>query len=147
LSDVYECTCNRACRPKLFKNLCLSLVSGVPQFFLGLHPCSVYYHFAPWMFRHAKYCDRRVCLSVCPRTYLKKSVVLYVELLRIYCRLVDVSCFQHVQMLQFSAHCHMAEASNTRSRPRSFSAIRYVLSDVTFSRNSTYTTSSAATRA
>ena len=26
-------------RPELFKNLCLSLVSGVPHFFLGLHPC------------------------------------------------------------------------------------------------------------
>jgi len=26
------------CRPKLFKNLCLSLVSGVHHFFLGLHP-------------------------------------------------------------------------------------------------------------
>ena len=29
------------CRPKLFKNLCLSLVSGVPSLlFLGLHLCS-----------------------------------------------------------------------------------------------------------
>jgi len=28
----------RVCRPKLFKkNLCLSLVSGAPHFFLGLH--------------------------------------------------------------------------------------------------------------
>ena len=32
----------RVCRPKLFKNLYLSLVSGVPHFFLGLHPCEVY---------------------------------------------------------------------------------------------------------
>ena len=30
------CMSVRVCRPKLFKNLCLSLVSGVPQFFLGL---------------------------------------------------------------------------------------------------------------
>jgi len=29
------------CRPKLFKNLCLGLVSGVPRFFLELHSCSV----------------------------------------------------------------------------------------------------------
>jgi len=30
------------CRPKLFKNLCLSLVSGIPPhfFFSGLHPCA-----------------------------------------------------------------------------------------------------------
>jgi len=28
------------CRPKLLKNLCVSLVSGVPPLlFLGLHPC------------------------------------------------------------------------------------------------------------
>ena len=26
-------------RPKLFQNLCLSFVSGVPTSFLGLHPC------------------------------------------------------------------------------------------------------------
>jgi len=30
------CMSVRVCRPKLFKNLCLSLVSGVPHFFLGL---------------------------------------------------------------------------------------------------------------
>ena len=35
------CMSVRVCRPKLFKNLCLSLVSGVPPLhFLGLHPCS-----------------------------------------------------------------------------------------------------------
>ena len=34
----------RVCRPKLFKNLSLSLVSGAPpHFFLGLHP-GVYTH-------------------------------------------------------------------------------------------------------
>ena len=31
----------RVYRSKFFKNLCLSLVSGVPTSFLGLHPCSV----------------------------------------------------------------------------------------------------------
>ena len=35
------CMSVRVCRPKLFKNLCLSLVSGVcPLLFLGLHPWS-----------------------------------------------------------------------------------------------------------
>jgi len=36
------CMSVRVCRPKLFKNLCLSLVSGVPHYFLGLHPCPRY---------------------------------------------------------------------------------------------------------
>jgi len=36
----------RVCRPKLFKNLCLSLVSGAPPplLFLGLHPWSHILH-------------------------------------------------------------------------------------------------------
>jgi len=36
------CMSVRVCRPKLFKNLCVSLVSGVPHYFLGLHPCPRY---------------------------------------------------------------------------------------------------------
>ena len=33
------CMSVRVYRPELFRNLCRSLVSGVPHFFLGLHPC------------------------------------------------------------------------------------------------------------
>ena len=42
------CMSVRVCRPKLFKNLCLSLVSGVPPTsFLGLHPWSQYGNVKP----------------------------------------------------------------------------------------------------
>jgi len=47
------------CRPKLFKNLCLSLVSGVPHFFLRLHPCLAYTGY-----RHKGGCSARITAVV-----------------------------------------------------------------------------------
>jgi len=58
------CMSVRVCRPKLFKNHCLSLVSGVPHFFFRTTPLvarTVYFILFHFMF------DMRTSLVCCKR--------------------------------------------------------------------------------
>ena len=67
----------RVCRPKLFKNLCLSLVSGVPQFFLGLGYTPV---------------DKTHCSGFCRISYLNIYRSDLHDICRI-CRTLDIDSY------------------------------------------------------